>query len=69
MCAFHKVNLYDARKRRSKALSGGMRRRLSVAMATIGDPDVLILGMFTIASWARGKEGPRTETLPNIDDS
>ena len=38
-----KVNLYDARRCRSKALSGGMRRRLSVAMATIGNPDILIL--------------------------
>ena len=27
----------------SKALSGGMRRRLSVAMAVIGNPDILIL--------------------------
>ena len=37
------VNLYDARKRKLKALSGGMRRRLSVAMACIGSPDILIL--------------------------
>lgn len=37
------VNLYDARKRKSKALSGGMRRRLSVAMACVGNPDILIL--------------------------
>ena len=37
------VNLYDARNRKSKALSGGMRRRLSVAMACIGNPDILIL--------------------------
>ena len=37
------VNLYDARKRKSKTLSGGMRRRLSVAMACIGSPDILIL--------------------------
>ena len=35
--------MYDARRCRSKALSGGMRRRLSVAMATIGNPDILIL--------------------------
>ena len=39
----HQVNLYDARKRKSKALSGGMRRRLSIAMALIGQPDILIL--------------------------
>ena len=37
------TNLYDARKRKSKVLSGGMRRRLSVAMAYIGSPDILIL--------------------------
>ena len=37
------VNLYEARNRKSKALSGGMRRRLSVAMACIGSPDILIL--------------------------
>ena len=37
------VNLYEARNRKSKALSGGMRRRLSVAMACIGNPDILIL--------------------------
>jgi ABC-type multidrug transport system ATPase subunit len=42
---FHtkQVNLYETRKRKSKALSGGMRRRLSVAMACIGSPDILIL--------------------------
>ena len=33
----------DARKCKSKALSGGMRRRLSVAMACICSPDILIL--------------------------
>ncbi|MCG8620734.1 MAG: ATP-binding cassette domain-containing protein [Proteobacteria bacterium] len=41
-CA-QQVNLYEARNRKSKALSGGMRRRLSVAMACIGSPDILIL--------------------------
>jgi ABC-type multidrug transport system ATPase subunit len=41
--ALRQVNLYDARKRKSKALSGGMRRRLSIAMAIIGQPDILIL--------------------------
>ena len=33
----------DAQNKRSKNLSGGMRRRLSVAMACIGNPDILIL--------------------------
>ena len=37
------VNLYEARKRRAKNLSGGMKRHLSVAMACIGNPDILIL--------------------------
>lgn len=37
------VNLYDARNKKSVNLSGGMRRRLSVAMATVGNPDILIL--------------------------
>jgi ABC-type multidrug transport system ATPase subunit len=41
--ALKQVNLYDARKKKSKELSGGMRRRLSVAMACIGSPDILIL--------------------------
>ena len=44
-CFVHlvQVNLYDACKKKSKALSGGMRRRLSVAMVCIGSPDILIL--------------------------
>jgi len=37
------VNLYTSKKCKSKNLSGGMRRRLSVAMACIGNPDILIL--------------------------
>ena len=37
------VNLYDARKRESLNLSGGMCRRLLIAMACIGNPDILIL--------------------------
>ena len=41
--ALRQVNLFEARKRKSKALSGGMRRRLSIAMAIIGQPDILIL--------------------------
>ena len=38
------VNLLDAANKKSKQLSGGMRRRLSVAMACVGRPDILILG-------------------------
>ena len=37
------VNFYDAYKRKSKALSGGMRCCPSVAMACIDSPDILIL--------------------------
>ena len=37
------IFMIDARKSKLKALSGGMRRRLSVAMTCIGSPDILIL--------------------------
>ena len=40
------VNLLDAANKKSKQLSGGMRRRLSVAMACVGSPDILILGEY-----------------------
>ena len=38
------VNLQDAANKKSKHLSGGMRRRLSVAIACLADPDIIILG-------------------------
>ena len=38
------VGLHNDLKTRSKSLSGGMKRRLSVAMAMIGDSKILILG-------------------------
>lgn len=41
--ALRQVNLFEARKKRSSQLSGGMRRRLSVAMACIGYPEILVL--------------------------
>lgn len=41
--ALREVNLWGAAKKKSSELSGGMRRRLSVAMACIGNPDILIL--------------------------
>ena len=38
-----RVNLQDDRKKKVKALSGGMKRRLGIAQAVIRDPKVLIV--------------------------
>jgi len=38
-----KVNLYDARNKYSRKYSGGMKRRLSVAISLIGNPKVIYL--------------------------
>jgi len=38
-----KVNLWDARKKWSKKYSGGMKRRLSVAISIIGHPKIIYL--------------------------
>eukprot|EP00818_Percolomonas_sp_WS_P008966 CAMPEP_0117451158 /NCGR_PEP_ID=MMETSP0759-20121206/8859_1 /TAXON_ID=63605 /ORGANISM="Percolomonas cosmopolitus, Strain WS" /LENGTH=1095 /DNA_ID=CAMNT_0005243741 /DNA_START=152 /DNA_END=3436 /DNA_ORIENTATION=+ len=37
------VDLYSVRNKNASTFSGGMRRRLSVAISTIGSPDLLIL--------------------------
>ncbi|MCH7783034.1 ABC transporter ATP-binding protein [candidate division KSB1 bacterium] len=37
------VGLYDARNRHANKLSGGMKRRLGIAQALIGDPKLLII--------------------------
>jgi ABC-2 type transport system ATP-binding protein len=37
------VELTDKREARAKALSGGQRRRLDLALALVGDPDVIFL--------------------------
>ncbi len=37
------VGLFDARDRLAGKLSGGMKRRLGIAQALIGDPDVLVV--------------------------
>lgn len=39
----HRVNLWDFRKTRASALSGGMKRRLGIAQALLNDPDVIIV--------------------------
>eukprot|EP00892_Ulva_mutabilis_P007665 jgi/Ulvmu1/5270/UM022_0064.1 len=41
--ALHSVRLYDVRKKRSGQYSGGMKRRLSVAISLIGSPQVAYL--------------------------
>jgi ABC-type nitrate/sulfonate/bicarbonate transport system ATPase subunit len=38
-----KVKLTESAKVRSRSYSGGMRRRLSVAIALLGDPKLVIL--------------------------
>ena len=37
------VGLYEVRDRRANKLSGGMKRRLGIAQALIGDPKILII--------------------------
>lgn len=39
----HKVNLQDAQKKKIKALSGGMKRRLGIAQAILHHPKILIV--------------------------
>ena len=38
--------MLDAANKKSKQLSGGMRRRLSVAIACLADPDIIVLGEY-----------------------
>lgn len=38
-----KVGLFDARDRKANKLSGGMKRRLGIAQALIGDPKIIIV--------------------------
>ena len=37
------TNLYDVRKRKLGAFSGGMRRRFGIAQALLGDPELIIV--------------------------
>jgi ABC-type multidrug transport system ATPase subunit len=38
-----KVGLFDARERKANKLSGGMKRRLGIAQALIGDPRIIVV--------------------------
>ncbi len=38
-----KVGLFDARERHANKLSGGMKRRLGIAQALIGDPQIIVV--------------------------
>ena len=42
------VELHNDLKTKSSGFSGGVKRRLSVAMALIGDSKVIILGKLTV---------------------
>jgi ABC-type multidrug transport system ATPase subunit len=42
-----RIRLWDRRKGRVGAFSGGMRRRLSMVLSTIGDPKLVILDEVT----------------------
>ena len=39
----HKVNLYDARKRKLSGFSGGMKQRFGIAQALLNNPKILIV--------------------------
>lgn len=41
--ALHRVNLWDDRKRRTGEYSGGMKQRLGIAQALLGNPELLIV--------------------------
>ena len=46
--ALENVGLFDARDRRTGTFSGGMMRRLGIAQAIVGDPEILIVDEPTV---------------------
>ena len=46
--ALENVGLYDARDRRTGTFSGGMMRRLGIAQAIVGDPELLVVDEPTV---------------------
>lgn len=54
----HRVQLQGACGVRSSAYSGGMKRRLSVAVALVGDPKVLFLDEPTTGTTCPGRALP-----------
>lgn len=50
------VGLYDHHRKRVRELSGGMKQRLALAVALLGDPPVLILDEVTASLDAWGRE-------------
>ena len=46
--ALENVGLYEARDRRTGTFSGGMMRRLGIAQAIVGDPEILVVDEPTV---------------------
>jgi ABC-type multidrug transport system ATPase subunit len=46
--ALENVGLYDVRNRRTGTYSGGMMRRLGIAQAIVGDPEILVVDEPTV---------------------
>jgi ABC-2 type transport system ATP-binding protein len=75
------LDLADKRNRAGSKLSGGMRRRLSLALALIHDPEIVVLdepeagldpqGRVTMREFVRGLGGNKTVVLTthNLDEA
>jgi len=57
------VRLWDRRNSRVGAFSGGMRRRLSMIISTIGDPKLVILDEVTTGLDPISKSPPSVEKV------